>query len=305
LKILEQAPAKLNLILNVFPTVRDGRHQLLSIFTTLDLADTLNISFQPGRQPDYELNISCAPHINKLQIPIEKNILTRTLRTFEQQRGQPLQGSIRLDLHKEIPAAAGLGGGSSDAAALIRALAQLDGRQLDDPVCLSTAMLAGSDVSFFLQGGCALVGDTGQTITERFVLPNLDILLVKPTRGVSTAKAYQHFDINPQEPSDLKSLAVLLRTAEISEMAPTPEQIAKHLGNNLQPAALALCPESAKVITTLEQQSGIYKVLVSGSGSTVFAVCASKEAAEQAKQHFAPPQYWAAVTKTSNISGAA
>jgi 4-diphosphocytidyl-2-C-methyl-D-erythritol kinase len=174
-----RALAKLNLDLRVLGRRPDGYHELRTIFQTISLADTLEIAFTPGRRSRIELEDSAA---------IPDNLAVRAAEALFSAR---IRGSVRIALRKQIPMGAGLGGGSSDAAAVLLALPALAGVALPFEKLCAIAAGLGSDVNFFLQGGCAAGIGRG---TELFPLPDgpaLSGLLVAPGVHVSTAEAYR------------------------------------------------------------------------------------------------------------------
>jgi len=287
--IVEAAPAKLNLYLGVEPHVVDGKHQLHSVFTTLELHDIL--TFEWGGEsgspaPSLALKTPFAPGIGPLDVPAEDNLVVKTTRALLAATSRTLEQPLHITLDKHIPAQAGLGGGSSDAAAVIRALARLWGIDPLAPACLEVAQQMGSDVPFFLHGGCALMGGSGDVFERALPQPSLDLVLVKPAQGVSTVAAYQAFDRHPQPLPPLDPLIAALESG-------APERIAAALANNLYPAAQELLPELASVIARLQAHPGVMRALLAGSGSTVFGVCESAAAARAAAAHFSVQGFWA------------
>jgi 4-diphosphocytidyl-2-C-methyl-D-erythritol kinase len=179
-----RALAKINLDLRVLARRPDGFHELRTIFQTISLADTLDLSFTPGRKTAIELE-------DTLGIP--DNLVVRAARmVMEAMRAT---GRVEMRLTKRIPMGAGLGGGSSDAAAVLLALPALVGRVVDLPELSRIAGQLGSDVPFFLLGGTAVGIGRG---TELFPLPDapgLPGLLVAPGLHVNTAQAYRDLSI--------------------------------------------------------------------------------------------------------------
>jgi len=184
-----RALAKLNLDLRVLGKRPDGYHELRTIFQTISLADTLEIAFTPGRKTVIEVQESPA---------IPDNLVTRAAgMALEAMR---VGGRVGMRLVKRIPLGAGLGGGSSDAAAVLLALPVLAGRRLDWPKLSELAQRLGSDVPFFLLGGRAVGIGRG---TELFPLPDgaaSSGVVVAPGVPVSTARAYR--DLGPHLTSE-------------------------------------------------------------------------------------------------------
>jgi 4-diphosphocytidyl-2-C-methyl-D-erythritol kinase len=185
-----RALAKLNLDLRVLGKRPDGYHELRTIFQTITLADSIEIAFTPGRKTVVEL-------ADALAIP--DNLVTRAAHLALD--AMHATGRVEMRLTKRIPMGAGLGGGSSDAAAVLLALPVLAGRQLDLPKLSELAQQVGSDVGFFLLGGTAVGIGRG---TELFPLPDgpaQRVLVVAPGVHVSTPQAYR--DLSTRLTSEL------------------------------------------------------------------------------------------------------
>ena len=183
-RVRVRALAKINLDLRVLRKRPDGYHELRTIFQTISLADSLDIAFTPGRKTAIELDDPLA---------ISENLVVRAARlALDAMR---VTGRVEMRLRKRIPMGAGLGGGSSDAAAVLLALPALAGRVLGLPILSDIAARLGSDVPFFLLGGTAVGIGRG---TELFPLPDRPAmagLVVAPTVHVNTAQAYR--DLSP------------------------------------------------------------------------------------------------------------
>jgi len=174
-----RALAKINLDLRVLARRPDGYHELRTIFQTVSLADTIEISFAAGRGTSIELDDSAN---------IPNNLVERAARLAMEAMGA--RGNVRMRLEKQIPMGAGLGGGSSDAAAVLLALPVLAGHALHTARLLELAEQLGSDVSFFLLGGCAVGIGRGNELFPLPDRPSVPGLLVTPGIHVSTPEAY-------------------------------------------------------------------------------------------------------------------
>ena len=186
-----RALAKINLDLRVLGLRPDGFHELRTVFQTISLADTLEIAFTPARKTSIALDDS---------LNIAGNLVLRAARIAMDAMGAT--GQIEMRLTKRIPMGAGLGGGSSDAAAVLLALPALAGRALDLPKLSDIAEQLGSDVPFFLLGGTAVGIGRG---SELFPLPDVPPkrgLLVAPAIHVNTAQAYR--DLSPRLTTELQ-----------------------------------------------------------------------------------------------------
>jgi 4-diphosphocytidyl-2-C-methyl-D-erythritol kinase len=258
----ELAYAKLNLVLHVGPPRDDGLHPICSLIASIDLADELTAT---PRQ-------SGADHVDARGVAGE-NLAARALAEFRSRVGGELP-PVELRIHKRIPVAAGLGGGSADAAAALRIANELAGGPLSAEELIRLAADLGSDVPSQLDPRHALVEGVGERI-EPLELPALVAVLVPDREGLSTATVYAELDRlggtrASLDPEPLKRLA-----------AASPEELAAGLENDLQQAALSLRPELSTRLDSLGS-GGALGAAVSGSGPTCFGLFADREAADDA-----------------------
>ncbi|MGP1458075.1 MAG: 4-(cytidine 5'-diphospho)-2-C-methyl-D-erythritol kinase [Treponema sp.] len=186
-EISVSAPAKINIGLKVLPVREDGFHSIESIFQTVDLCDELKVRVIGGAG---QCEVICADTV----LP-ENNTLTSAYRAFSEAAGKSL--SVSVELKKQIPSGGGLGGGSSDAAALVRALEKLNGATLSEKELDSIAAKVGSDVFFFLHAkekGAAIVTGRGEKIRCIRRREDLTFVLVFPEVSSSTKEAYALID---------------------------------------------------------------------------------------------------------------
>lgn len=275
------APAKVNLHLSIGGVRPDGYHDLETVFHTLDLADTLVFEVRERAESQAPVVIegagdsivgaaSTAIGEAAVAIPLEDNLIYRAYRAFEAHTGvSPLEEGEQLHvlLDKRIPMRAGLGGGSSDAAATLLACATMAGVDSRSRACLEAAASLGADVAFFLFGGCVRMAGRGEVLRSRFVPLSMPILLTNHGPGVSTAAAYRAFDADPQPFRSADRMASLLD----GEGVVRPELLSPLLHNNMTAAACALSPEVSEQLTWLDVQPETAVALVSGSGSACFA----------------------------------
>ena len=256
-----EAPAKLNLRLLVGPRSADGYHPLESLMIALDgLADTVHARLAPGRA------VIC-PGIEG-----PANLAWRALDELEREVGRPLPLEVRID--KRIPAQAGLGGGSSDAAAVLRAADALYGLELGPARLEAVAARVGSDVPFFVRGGCQWARGRGELL-EPAAAPRFAALLAMPGYGLSTGAVYAAFDrMAAPPPGDGRPAPVGL-----------PE-LARWVRNDLWPPALAMRPALGAVARAL-RAAGAEVALLCGSGSAVAGLFADEPAAERARPSLA------------------
>lgn len=256
------APAKINLTLDVGPRREDGYHGIRSILAGLSLAD--RILLETGEGPG---------------LP-EDNLAVRALRAVEERIGRRIP--VRIGIEKRIPVAAGLGGGSSDAAAVLLGLNHLFELGLSPEELSEMGAGIGSDVPFFLQGGVALAEGRGEIIRSLPLLPEFWVVLAEAPFGIATADAYQLWDRQPEFRSDTD--AFLRALAEPESRAWTA-----HLGNGLAKAVVSRWPWVGEVRKTFLEAGAIGSSLT-GSGPTVYALAEGPAQAErlaEAVEHLA------------------
>ena len=237
------APAKLNLFLHITGRRADGYHLLQSVFMLVDWCDTLH----------FDVKLDGAIQRIDLNTPLPADdLIVRAARTLQSASGTSLGAEIRID--KQIPAQAGMGGGSSDAASTLLALNKLWGLNWPMSRLLPMGLALGADVPFFLHGYNAWVEGIGEKISPVLV-PSSSFVVVKPNAGIETARIFSH-----------PTLERATKTATISDFAAQPYDFGR---NDLQPVAQALCPELEMALQWL-QSLGL-KPRMTGSGSAVFA----------------------------------
>lgn len=259
-----RAPAKINMGLQVQRRRHDGYHDIATIFVKISLADVLTFEAIP-----HEIVLQC----EQPGIPTdERNLVYRAAAAL-----QPLAPSrgVRLHLHKAIPAAAGLGGGSSDAATTLLTLNQLWDLHLPHAELIRYAGQLGADVPFFLLSTTAAFGTGRGEVLEPITCPqNFFLVLVNPRVAVSTAWAYERlkFELTARE----NNTNILKQYLECGDLA----SLGGAFFNDLEDAVLPHFPEVQRVKQALTQP-GVYGVCMSGSGPTVYALCPSKVVAER------------------------
>ncbi len=241
------APAKLNLFLHVTGRRADGYHLLQSVFMLVDWCDTLHFERRAQGQLSRE----------DLSTPLPADDLTlRAARALQAATG--CRHGAHISVHKRIPAQAGMGGGSSDAASVLLALNRLWGLHLGLPALRQIGLTLGADVPFFLCGGNAWVEGIGETIApleNAHQLPKARFVVVKPEAGLETKEIFS----SPFLKRDSDS-------ATISGFAAAHYDFGR---NDLQSVAQALCPEVTQALQWLATQG--LKARMTGSGSAVFA----------------------------------
>ncbi|HEB88167.1 MAG TPA: 4-(cytidine 5'-diphospho)-2-C-methyl-D-erythritol kinase [Deltaproteobacteria bacterium] len=303
-----RAPAKVNLGLRLVGVREDGYHLLESVFAPIGLADALEIEVSPG-DPGIELEVVSAPSEAlpvALRLPSDgggENLVVRAARAFCRRRGWDAR--IRIRLEKRIPVGAGLGGGSSDAAAVLTGLASiLDGSEMKSgrvsEELHELALSLGADVPFFLYGSPARVGGIGDEVEPLSGLAALDLVLVNPGIALATPEVYRVADVlrgaltDPGAGSTMRAISRLC--GETGDLA---SALGDLLVNDLEPAARRLCPPVGRLANRLSELGSI-GVALSGSGATVFGVFESAERAGRAAEALRAPDSgaaWVCVTR--------
>ena len=229
-----------------------------------------------------------------LVVPAADNLAFKAADRLARALGRTAPEKISLRIEKYIPAQGGLGGGSSNAAAVLVGLAQQWNVAADDPRVLEVAQGLGADVAFFLHGGCALLEGAGEREAHRLTPSNHALVLVKPPTGVSTAEAYRRFDENPQPVPEV----VLEVARSAREAAEVP------LANNLGPAAESLLPVLVDIRTWLTEAVGAQNVLLCGSGATTFALVDSFDTARTLATQASARGWWGRPTNLSGLRAA-
>lgn len=292
------APAKVNLFLGIGARRSDGYHDAMNIMHAVNLHDVLYMRVKPGADDAPGLTVrvctSSREGIAPLELSSQDNLVHQAIVQLGQRLGRAQHETIEVHLEKHIPAQAGLGGGSSDAAAALVGAASLWGVAADDPVLEETARSLGSDVAFFLYGGCARFGGAGEVFECSLAPMKKQLVLVKPDAGVSTAAAYRAFDEHSQ-PIDTILEEEALRAMRAQEVP---------LFNNLAPAAEGLLPVLTDIRAWADTQPGIENVLLCGSGSTTFMVCSDFDAACRLAAAARQQGWWARTTAFGSAKAA-
>lgn len=314
------SPAKVNLFLGVEARREDGLHGTVNVMHALamhdgfylhralgwDSEDTGSLRVPAAAGPEDNLHVhlemvdrSASGHGARgaegllADVAVQDNLVFKAIDAVARRIGYGERETLFVRVEKSIPAQAGLGGGSSNAAATLRALGRL-WNITDDAMLEEVGATLGADVPFFLHGGCALFGDIGNRFVRALEPMNRSILLVKPERGVSTAAAYAAFDADPTFAPEALIEAV--------EQAQRADQVP--LFNGLVGAAQRLEPELDEVRRWLDEHVGADHVLLCGSGATTFAFVESFEAGAKLAAQAQARGWWARVTSLSSLRAA-
>jgi 4-diphosphocytidyl-2-C-methyl-D-erythritol kinase len=269
------APAKVNLFLEVPRKRPDGFHELDTVFAALELADEVEVEERPGGAVELEVRGADLP-------TGPENLAWRAARAV-----LPEGAGARIRLTKRIPAGGGLGGGSSDAAAVLRAL----GRDLDDLPARAAEL--GSDVAFFLRGGTQRGQGRGEVLTPVACGLRLDLVLVFPEFGCPTPAVYRA--LAPHLPAAPRTADEMLSALQRGDSA----AVAAALFNRLEAPAFELYPSLRALKERLTARPDVRGALLSGSGSTLLALLDDARAARGLVDQLAAEGLRAVATRTN------
>ncbi|KZZ86521.1 MULTISPECIES: 4-(cytidine 5'-diphospho)-2-C-methyl-D-erythritol kinase [Bacillaceae] len=256
MRVLEKAPAKINLSLDVLHKRKDGFHEVEMVMTTIDLADRIELIDMGPRG-----GISITSH-NRFVPDDHRNLAYQAASILKERFG--IKRGVSIGITKVIPVAAGLAGGSSDAAAALRGLNRLWnlGLTLDELAEIGAEI--GSDVSFCVYGGTAVATGRGEKIRHIEAPPHCWVILAKPTAGVSTADVYRGLKLDGVKHPHTGRMVGAIQEKSY-------EGICDNLGNVLESVTLKMQPEVAMIKDQMKR-FGADAVLMSGSGPTVFGL---------------------------------
>ncbi|WP_244093864.1 4-(cytidine 5'-diphospho)-2-C-methyl-D-erythritol kinase [Jeotgalibacillus sp. R-1-5s-1] len=253
--MMVKAPAKINLSLDVLHKRPDGFHEVEMVMTTVDLADRIELHEVKGTR------IQIVSHDRF--VPSDQRNLAYKAAEKLQKKYQVNKG-VEITIHKQIPVAAGLAGGSSDAAATLKGLNKLWDLGLSADELAEVGTEIGSDVAFCIYGGTALATGRGEKIEELPAPPKCWVVLAKPSIGVSTADIYQNLKLDKADHPDTKAMVQAIHDQDY-------DGICQNLGNALESVTLNLYPEVRQIKEQMHR-FGADAVLMSGSGPTVFGL---------------------------------
>jgi 4-diphosphocytidyl-2-C-methyl-D-erythritol kinase len=276
-KIILPAFAKINLGLRVLGRRADGYHEISTVFQTITLHDRL--TFQT--RPDERLALDCTD----TEIPADSsNLVMRAAGALRERYG--LRRGARVELEKVIPAGGGLGGGSSDAAVTLLALASLWGIEAGRRELTEIGARLGADVPFFFAGGTALGTGTGTNIRPLEDVPKMHLVVVTPGVRVSTLEAYKALGAPAlTKPDTVVNLFVSRTEADF------PDSLCDVMSNDFEAVVVRLHPEIGRARDTLTK-AGARRAMLSGSGSSVYGVFDSEGKAERARESLKGEAGW-------------
>jgi len=261
------APAKINLWLEVFGKRPDGYHEIETLILAVDLCDELAFALDDSGL----LTLTCS----EAELSTGDDNLVRKAARLLQARTGCNQGA-RIHLEKRIPWAAGLGGGSSDAAAALAGLNELWELRLPAEQLAALGAELGSDVPFFFHTPAARCRGRGEVVEPVEAGRALDLVLVKPPMGLSTAEVYRELGMRQSGEAGIPIPEAVLAALKSGDV----ESLARSLHNRLQEPAMKLCPPVQELYRRMKA-AGAAGCLMSGSGSCLFALCRNQREAEQ------------------------
>ena len=281
--LVTHAPAKINLSLHVLGRRADGYHTLESLVAFAGTGDTLRL--EPG--PDLSLTVE-GPTAGQAGASQDNLVLKAARLLSERVRGLRL-GAFRLT--KRLPVAAGIGGGSSDAAAALRLLARLNNLSLDQPAIREAARLTGADVPVCLEPRARMMRGAGEDLGPPLKLPRLHAVLVNPRVPLETPKVFKGLGLQPGETVASGGHPDLPRGALTAEDL---LELLRSARNDLEPPARLLEPSVDEALAILRATRGCRLARMSGSGATVFALYDNRAAAVEAGKATtrARPDWW-------------
>ena len=265
-EITLKALAKINLGLDVVRRREDGYHEVRMIMQTIHLYDLLEI--QKIREPEIQIvsNLSFLP-VN------ENNLVYKAARLLQEEFA--LTDGISVKLTKRIPVAAGMAGGSTDAAAMLYAMNQLYDLGLSRRELMKRGVQIGADVPYCLMRGTALAEGIGEKLTPIPSMPKCQILIAKPPISVSTKMVYEKLDsCEIKEHPDIDGILDGLKNQDL-------EQVAASLGNVLEKVTVEAYPVIAQIKECM-MEAGALGAMMSGSGPTVFGIFRDRRTAKEA-----------------------
>lgn len=277
--------AKINWYLEILGKRADGYHELRTILQTLDIADELRFTATDG-----EITVTS----NNPDVPCDETNLIYRAAVLLRDLTKTKQG-VRVELMKRIPMGAGLGGGSSNAGATLIALQRLWDVSPAPRDLFHLGAQLGADVPFFLLGGTGVGVGRGD---EVYPLPDIqfeNLLLVNPGLPVPTREIYGNLPTELTSPARVAKMPLSLQAAYLSVLR--PNELLTNLRNDLECSALPLYPLIAEIKERL-RQAGAVTALMSGSGSTVFAVFETSAAREWARGELSEIGWWCAPART-------
>lgn len=264
MEIIEKAPAKINLGLDVLYKREDGYHELEMVMSSVDLADRLTFETLSEDKIIVETD--------KAFLPIDKrNNVYQAAAILKETYG--IKEGIRISITKNIPVAAGLGGGSTDCAAALRGMNRLWNLDLSLSELVAMGIRVGTDVPYCIYGTTSFISGKGEIVQPLVSMPQCWVVLVKPRISVSTRKVFQQLKAEELSHPDMKQLSTAILNQDYQGMI-------QHMGNNMEAVTIAKHPIVQQIKDRM-MKYGADVALMSGSGPTVFALCRKQSRAQR------------------------
>ena len=271
----ERANAKINTYLNITARRPDGYHDIVSVMQTVSLCDLVTVNFQPAPQSSITLSVS-----GNSDLPTDcRNLAYRAAERFLQHTN--LTGVVQIMIQKHIPVSAGLAGGSTDAAAVLRALNHLCGDPLTVEDLCKIGLLLGADVPFCIRGGAMLATGIGEALERISDMPSCTLVIAIGEGGISTPKAYAaldekygFFEASNQQNANVSELVDLWQNNALSASC--------SCFYNIFESVIPKENNDVEAIKHTMRENGAMQAMMSGSGPSVFGVFELQAEAEQA-----------------------
>ena len=296
IQVSASAPGKINIFFKVGALKSDGYHDVLSVYQALDIRETVKVA------DSSRWRVSVSGALSEEQIAAvptgEDNLVVRAAKSIGQLANLTRVSELSFEITKNVPVAGGMGGGSADAAAAMLAVDELWDTQVDGEALMKAAAELGADIPFALLGGTAIGIGRGDKLDPIDDVQKLHWVLVPMDAGLSTPRVYAKLDemraAKGQDPTLVPVPEVPYELIDALVHGDARE-VAKHLHNDLQDAAVALMPELS-ITMHAGLAAGALAAMVSGSGPTIAILAESEEAAESIANHLAFEGYIAIPT---------
>ena len=290
------APGKINIFFAVGPLLNDGYHEVVSIYQALDLRETVSVS----ASTEWSVSVTGILSADQLAaVPTgEDNLVVKAAKQIAEISGITERQKLNFEISKNVPVAGGMGGGSADAAAALLAVNKFWGTELDQAQLLAAAASLGADIPFAILGGTAVGTGRGENLSAVAEVKTLHWVLVANSNGLSTPRVYARLDeLRKDRGEDPSDVSTPLVPADLIDALQSGDaiQVAKHLHNDLQEAAVDLMPE---LLETMNQglEAGALAAMVSGSGPTIALLASDEGSANQIANRLAIQGHYAIAT---------
>lgn len=281
-EIKEKAYAKLNLSLDVTSCRDDGYHDMLMVMQTVSLCDDITVSLNDGGVIQASCNLSFIPCD-------ERNLAVKAARKYLEAIGESSQG-LSIDMHKRIPVGAGMAGGSSDAAAVLRALNSLYSNRLSVLELEEIAGHVGSDVAFCVAGGTSLARGRGEILTPLKAMPDCHIVICKPEFSISTPELFRKLDSSPmRHHPDTNGILQALETGELRELCMRMYNVFEEVDDRRM--------RTVSEIKSALLDHGAMGAIMTGTGSAVFGIFTCQQQANAARDELKKEHKFCCVAK--------